>query len=104
MARLCVVEIWCYSGRVSDPDIERLEDEIYQSRIKPWDVESFLAERHRKKFEALSEPVNPENPWPRRWLVAKDIGTAVLAFIGYLTVGTLAGMWLLTGRIVPLLW
>ena len=40
---------------MSKKSIEELEDEIIQSRVSEWDAETFLAERHRRKIEALEK-------------------------------------------------
>lgn len=80
---------------MDDPAIERIEAELRESRFKAWDVETFLANRHQAKIEALK---SSQNPWRPRWQAAKEIGVAVLAFIGYLTVVSVAAGWLLTGN------
>lgn len=79
---------------MDDPAIERIEAELRESRFKAWDVETFLANRHQSKIDALK---SSQSPWRPRWQVAKEIGVAVLAFIGYLTVVSVAAGWLLTG-------
>lgn len=78
---------------MSDPAIEEIEAQLRESRFKPWDVETFLANRHQAKIEALTG-----DKWAKRRQVAREIGIGTLAFIGYLTVVTLAGGWLLTGQ------
>jgi hypothetical protein len=79
---------------VSDPALERLEDELRESRFKPWDVETFLANRHQAKIDALTAP---GNKWRQRRQVAQELATGTLAFIGYITVMTIAGVWLVSG-------
>lgn len=80
---------------MSDPAIERLEAELRESRFLPWDAETFLANRHQVKIDALTAS---ENQWARRWMIAKEIAAMILAYIGFLTVGTVAGLWLLLGE------
>ena len=80
---------------MSDQTIERLEAELRESRFMPWDVETFLAKRHQTKIEALTAT---ENKWARHWLVIKEIATFVLAYIGFATISTIAGAWLLLGE------
>jgi len=83
-----------------DPTIEQIEAEIRSSQFSAWDVEEFLARRHQAKIDALT---STESKWRGRWQVAKELGTLALTFIGYLTVITVGGVWLLTGQfpIVP---
>ncbi|MXO67794.1 hypothetical protein GRI72_02965 [Altererythrobacter marinus] len=83
---------------MSDPTIERIEAELRQSRFEPWDVELFLAKRHQAKIDALTRS-DEASPWDRRWTVAKELSVLAFAFIGYLTVMAMAGVWLLTGQL-----
>lgn len=82
---------------VSDPTIERIEAELRESRFTPWDVETFLANRHQAKIEALTAP---QNPWLRRWVAAKDVAWNLAACVGTIAVIQGAGIWLVTGRLV----
>jgi hypothetical protein len=79
----------------TDPVIEQLEAELHESRFKAWDVETFLANRHQAKIEALTDP---ESKWRQRWQVTKEVATAISAMVGYVTVATIAGLWLVTGE------
>lgn len=38
-----------------DPAIVQLEDELHESRVSRWEVETFLVERHRAKIDALTQ-------------------------------------------------
>ena len=78
-----------------DQAIERLEAELRESRFMPWDVETFLAKRHQAKNEALTAP---GNKWARGWLITKEIATILFAYIGFVTVMTIACLWLLLGE------
>lgn len=84
-------------SRVSDvdPAIARIEAELSESRFQPWDVETFLANRHQAKIETLTG--EPDKPWPRRWAAAKEIAWNLAAIVGTLTTVTGVGVWLLTG-------
>lgn len=83
------------SRRVSDPALEQIEDELRESRFKPWDVETFLANRHQAKIDALTAPQDKRT---RRLQVAREIATGILTFVGFVTVMTVLGVWLLTGE------
>lgn len=80
---------------MSDPALDQIEADLRESRFKPWDVETFLANRHQAKIDALTAP---ENKWGQRWQVANDLTAMLLTFVGYLTVMTIAGLWLVTGE------
>jgi len=80
---------------VSDPAIEQIEAELRESRFKPWDVETFLANRHQAKIDALTAPQDKRT---RRLQVAREIVTGMLTFVGYVTVLAVLGAWLLTGE------
>lgn len=77
-------------------EIERLEDEIHRSRVEPWDVETFLAERHRKHFQTLTS-----NKAASRIQVAKEISDLVFIFMGRIATILILSLWLLTGSILP---
>lgn len=83
---------------MSDPALDRLENELRESRFRVWDVETFLANRHRAKIEALTAT---HDKWKQRRQVAQEIVTGAFAFIGYVAVITAAGLWLLTGEFIP---
>jgi hypothetical protein len=80
-----------------DPVIAQIEAELRESRFKPWDAETFLAERHRAKIEALTEP---QGTWSRRWEVTKEAATIVSAFVGYLAISATVIGWVITGDFV----
>lgn len=80
-----------------DPTIERIEAELRESQFRAWDVETFLAGRHQAKIEALTAAPESRSPWRRRWFITKEVATVIMAFVGYVTVGTIGGLWLLTG-------
>lgn len=66
-----------------------------ESRFLPWDVETFLANRHQAKIDTLTAS---ESQWARRWMVTKELATMILAYIGIVAVTTIAGLWLLLGE------
>lgn len=78
-------------GRPTDPAIEEIEAQLRESQFKVWDVETFLANRHRAKIEALTTG-------PKRRQIALEIATVLAAFVGYVTIITVAGAWVLTGQ------
>ena len=80
---------------MSDPALEQLEAELHESRFGAWDVETFLANRHQAKIDALTAP---GDKWKQRRQVAKEMVTAILALVGYATIITLVGLWLVTGE------
>lgn len=82
---------------MSDPAIEQLEAELRESRFKAWDVETFLANRHQAKIDALTAPAEGNAPG-RLWRVVKELTVMVCAFVGYITIVTVTGLWLLTGE------
>lgn len=82
-------------GRPTDPAIEEIEAQLRESQFKTWDVETFLAKRHQAKIEALTAPTNNWRKWRQ---IAREAATAISSLIGYATIITLAGGWLLTGQ------
>jgi hypothetical protein len=80
---------------VSDPVIDQIEAELHESRFKAWDVETFLANRHQAKIEALTRP---RNKWQLRRQIAREAIAAISSLVGYATLATIAGLWLLTGE------
>ena len=82
-------------GAPRDPEIEAIEAELRESRFKAWDAETFLANRHRAKIEALTAP---DNKWRQRWQVTKECAVIIAAFVGYITLATAGGMWAITGE------
>lgn len=78
--------------------IEELEADLHESQFKKWDVETFLADRHRSKVEALTAP---GERWAVRRQVAKEVASAVFLFVGQITIVTLFGHWFLTGNVLP---
>lgn len=77
----------------TDHTIDQLEQDLHRSQFTRWEAETFLAERHRKKFESLA---NAEGKWARRWEVAKEISELVFAFIGKIALAALIGIGLLS--------
>lgn len=77
-----------------DPEIERLEAELHQSRVERWDVETFLAERHRAKIAALTAN---EDRTGARLQVAKEIADTVFVLIGKMATIAMLALWFLTG-------
>lgn len=77
-----------------DPIIEQIEADLRDARFRSWDVETFLANRHQAKIEALK---TPENKWARRWQVAQEMFWAVMGFVGVTTTMIVLGLWLLSG-------
>jgi hypothetical protein len=76
----CVPLVLGYCCRVRpDPEIERLEADLRRSRFEKWDVENFLANRHRAKIAALTAP---ENKRAALWPVAKEISDMVFLYVG----------------------
>lgn len=75
-----------------DPAIVQLEAEIHQSRVSRWEVETFLADRHRAKIEALSD-ITKKPVWP----VFVELANLVFALIGQVAVAALLGLWLIFG-------
>lgn len=86
-----------YSARVSDPTIASIEAELRESRTQAWDVETFLANRHQAKIEALTS--DQSGPWNRRWQAAKEIAWGVAGFVGAFTILYGVALWFLTGRL-----
>ena|SRR5690606_2695384 len=82
-------------GRPTDPAIEEIEAQLRESRLKAWDVETFLAKRHQAKIEALTAPTNNWRKWRQ---IGREAATAISSLVGYVTIATLAGGWLLTGE------
>lgn len=80
--------------RTDDDALEELEREIRASQFEPWDVEEYLARRHRAKIDVLTAPESR----PRRLQVAKELFGALLMFIGYITVMTVITFWAMTGE------
>ena len=80
-----------------DPAIERIEAELRVSRSQAWDVETFLANRHRAKIEALTG--EPDKPWARRWAATKEVSLLIAAFFGYFSIIAGLGRWLVTGTL-----
>lgn len=78
---------------MSEHTIAQIEAELRESRTQAWDVETFLANRHQAKIEALTES---ESGLPRMWEATKQVATMLFAYVGFVTVMTLAGWWLLT--------
>ena len=79
-----------------DEAIARLETELRESRTQAWDVETFLANRHQTKIEALTAPDRPK--LSRYWEVVNGLSAALAFVVGYLTIVTIAGLWLLEGH------
>lgn len=77
---------------MSDPEIERLEAELEQSRFAKWDVETLLADRHRAKIDALTRP---ESKRVRLWRVVADLASIVFVYVGQITLLALLGYWAL---------
>ena len=84
-----------YSYQVQS-DIERLEAEIHRSRVEPWDVETFLADRHRAHIETLT---SPENKTASRIQVVKEMSDLVFIFIGRVATILMLTIWFLNGSI-----
>jgi DNA topoisomerase VI subunit A len=81
-----------------DPDIERLEAELRQSRFQKWEVETFLANRHRAKIEALTPA---EGEQVSKVQILKELADVLLIFVGRTTLFVLFGVWLLKGFPLP---
>src|SRR5690606_22493680 len=64
-------------GRPTDPAIEEIEAQLRESRLKAWDVETFLAKRHQAKIEALNAKIETLNEPRGKWIAAKDIAMAI---------------------------
>lgn len=77
-----------------DHEIEQLEAELRESRVKMWDVEKLLADRHRAKIEALEQPKTNVR---RAWQALCELGVYVFAYIGFAGVFVLFALWLLKG-------
>lgn len=75
-----------------DAEIEALEAELRRSQFAPWDVETFLIERHNARIAELQKP---RGQWKRRWQVTVEIANACFVFVGQITVLTLLGVGLL---------
>lgn len=84
-----------------DPDdtLQRLEEEIRTSRTQAWDVEEFLARRHRAKIEALTAVERPT--WTKRWAAFKELFWGGMGIVGVLATGSAFFFWLLTGSPLP---
>lgn len=80
---------------MAKPTIEQLEDELRNSRTQAWEVETFLANRHQAKIEALTEP---DSQWSRRWEVAKEVFWGVMGIAGFLLIDIIIGLWIVTGE------
>lgn len=70
-------------GAVSDPEIERIEAELHRSRTEAWDVETFLANRHRAKIEALESPKSQPQA---AWHIFREITDPLFVWIGWVAV------------------
>lgn len=79
-----------------DDALARLEDELRTSRTQAWDVETFLANRHRAKIEKLQPEEGPT--WASRWAAVKDALWELSALFGLLLFHILVGVWLLSGE------
>lgn len=80
-----------------DPAIARIEAELRESRFKPWDVETFLANRHQAKIDALTEP---SEGWRRYWVSFCEMYDAVALYFGRLFVIVALGLslsWMIYG-------
>ena len=75
-----------------DHKMQELEDEIRQSRVTAWDVETFLVERHKAKIAEIGQP---RGKWKARWFVVKEIADLVFIFCGKIAVLSLLGVGLL---------
>jgi RNA-binding protein YhbY len=83
-------------ARLTDPIIEQIEADLHEARFSISEVERFLANRHQAKIDSLT--ATRKSSWRQIWGVAKEVATILSAFIGYITIVTVAGLWLLTGE------
>lgn len=81
---------------MAKPTIEQLEDELRNSRTQAWEVETFLANRHQTKIEALTAPGRTR--LATRWAAFKDAAWELAAIFGMLVFHVLVGVWLVTGE------
>ena len=80
-----------------DPEIERLEADLHRSRFEKWDVETFLADRHRAKIEALTPPKGERVP---AWVMVRELTDPVFLYIGW--AGSLLALCLWVLDAIPL--
>ena len=73
-----------------DPEIESLEADLRRSRFEKWDVENFLADRHRAKAEALTKPERVS-----KWLIFREITDPFIIYVGWVTLYCLFVFWML---------
>jgi hypothetical protein len=77
---------------VSDPEIEQLEADLHRSRFEKWDVETFLADRHRAKADALT---NPKSPRVGVWRLFRELTDPVFVYVGWVALLNLWALWML---------
>lgn len=77
-----------------DKIIEQIEADLRESQFGVWEVEKLLAKRHQARIDALTKT---ESTARRRGQIAYELVFIFLAFVGFLTIGGVAGAWLLAG-------
>lgn len=78
-----------------DPDIQRLEADLTRSQFEMWEVETFLADRHRAKIAALE---HPRSKWGHRWRLLREVTDPAFLFVGWISALSFLTVWMLTGE------
>lgn len=85
--------MWAAVHGETDQEIAKLEADLRQSQFVPWDAEKYLAARHQKKIDALTQPTDK---WAVRRQVAVEISNAIFVLIGQAATMAGLGYWLLS--------